>query len=40
MLQPTSEFREGYHQNYMIPTDLFRYCNKLCTLSNVLSDLN
>lgn len=28
------------NQNYMIPTDLFRYCHKDCTLSNVLSSLS
>ena len=28
------------YQNYMIPTDLFRYCSKDCTCSGVLSDLN
>lgn len=27
------------YQNYMIPTDLFRYCSKSCTCSKVLSDL-
>ena len=26
-------------QNYMIPTDLFRYCNKSCTLIDVLPSL-
>ena len=26
-------------QNYAIPTDLFRYCSPLCTLTNVLSSL-
>lgn len=27
------------HQNYMIPTDLFRYCHRDCTLNNVLAHL-
>ena len=27
------------NQNYMIPTDLFRYCNKACTLINTLQGL-
>ena len=27
-------------QNYMIPTDLFRYCSSSCTLINVLSNLS
>lgn len=26
-------------QNYAIPTDLFRYCSPVCTLTNVLSSL-
>ena len=28
------------NQNYMIPTDLFRYCHKDATLSNVLNNLS
>ena len=28
------------YQNYMIPTDLFRYCSSSCTLNSVLSDLD
>ena len=28
------------NQNYMIPTDLFRYCNKSYTLTNVLQNLS
>lgn len=28
------------HQNYMIPTDLFRYCHKEATLSGVLNSLS
>lgn len=32
-------YKECY-QNYMIPTDLFRYCSKTANLSNVLKDLN
>ena len=28
------------NQNYMIPTDLFRYCDKDCTLSGVLNHLS
>ena len=28
------------HQNYMIPSDLFRYCSNIADLSDVLSNLN
>lgn len=36
--ETTSFFRES-HQNYAIPTDLFRYCSSNCTLSGILNDL-
>lgn len=28
------------YQNYMVPTDLFRYCAPSCTLSSILNDLS
>lgn len=41
MIQQESNrmYIDGTHQNYAIPTDIFRYCNKTCDLSEVLSDL-
>lgn len=38
--QNTIKLSDTAYQNYKIPTDLFRYCNKKCTLSNVLNSLN
>ena len=35
-----TEWYTDTNQNYMIPTDLFRYCHKDATLSNVLNDLS
>lgn len=32
-------FYTDTHQNYAIPTDLFRYCSPSCTIGNILSDL-
>lgn len=33
-------YKNDSYQNYIIPTDLFRYCSKNATLANILKDLN
>lgn len=38
--QESSGLFKDTYQNYMIPTDLFRYCDDSCNLSNILSTLN
>ena len=40
ILYQNTGFSVDSHQNYIIPTDLFRYCDYSCTLSGVIEYLN